>query len=81
MPTAEPGYPARTSAIQRYAERTGFDVERIDWYFALATMKFSVVIPQIFIRYRRGQTRDERFARYDERVREGIEKACRIAGL
>ena len=81
MPTAEPGYPARATAIQRYAERTGFDVERIDWYFALATMKFSVVIQQIFIRYRRGQTRDERFARYDERVREGIEKACRIAGL
>ena len=81
MPTAEPGYPARAAAIQRYAERTGFDVAGIDWYFALATMKFSVVIQQIFIRYRRGQTRDERFARYDSRAREGIEKACRIAGL
>ena len=81
MPTAEPGYPARASAIQRYAERTGFDVEGIDWYFALATMKFAVVIQQIFIRWRRGQTRDERFARYDQRAREGVEKACRIAGL
>ena len=81
MPTAEPGFPTRRDAVQRYAERTGLDVEHIDWYFALATMKFSVVIQQIFIRYRRGQTRDPRFAGYDERAREGIAKACRIAGL
>ena len=81
MPTAEPGFPARTEAIQRYALRTGFDVEGIDWYFALAAMKFAVVIQQIFIRYRRGQTRDERFAHFDERARAGIAKACRIAGL
>ena len=81
MPTAEPGFPRRADAIQRYAERTGFDVESIDWYFALATMKFAVVIQQIFVRYMRGQTRDERFARYDERAREGIAKACRVAGL
>ena len=81
MPTAEEGFPRRADAVQRYADRTGFDVDDIDWYFALATMKFSVVIQQIFVRYLRGQTRDERFARYDERAREGIEKACRIAGL
>ena len=81
MPTAEPGFPRRADAIQRYAERTGFDVESIDWYFALATMKFAVVIQQIFVRFRRGQTGDERFARYDERAREGIAKACRVAGL
>ena len=81
MPTAEPGFPRRADAVQRYAERTGFDVEGIAWYFALATMKFAVGIQQIFVRWRRGQTRDERFARYDERAREGIAKACRIAGL
>ena len=81
MPTAEAGFPQRADAIQRYAQRTGFDVEHIDWYFALATMKFAVVIQQIFIRWRRGQTRDKRFAHYDERAREGIEKACRVAGL
>ena len=78
MPTAEPGYPARANAIQRYAERSGFDVESIDWYFALASMKFSVVLQQIFIRYRRGQTRDERALRRARR--EGIE-ACWIAGI
>ena len=81
MPTAEAGFPRRADAVERYARRTGFEVDHIDWYFALATMKFAVVIQQIFIRWRRGQTRDERFARYDERAREGVEKACRIAGI
>ena len=81
MPTAEAGFPARAEVVHRYALRTGFDVEDIDWYFALSTMKFAVIIQQIFIRYRRGQTRDERFARFDERVRNAIDKACRIAGI
>ena len=81
MPTAQAGFPKRADAIERYARRTGFEVGEVDWYFALATMKFAVVIQQIYIRWRRGQTRDERFARYDERARQGIEKACRIAGL
>ncbi len=81
MPSAQAGFPRRADAIERYARRTGFDVGDIDWYFALATMKFAVVLQQIFIRWRRGQTRDERFAHYDERAREGIRKACRIAGL
>ena len=81
MPTAEAGFPARAEAVHRYASRTGFDVEDIDWYFALSTMKFAVIIQQIFIRYRRGQTRDERFARFDERARNAVDKACRIAGI
>ena len=81
MPTAQAGFPRRADAIERYARRTGFEVGEVDWYFALATMKFAVVIQQIYLRWRRGQTRDERFARYDERAREGIGKACRIARL
>ena len=81
MPTAEPGFPRRADAVQRYALRSGFDVESIDWYFALTAMKFAVVIQQIFVRFQRGQTRDRRFAHYDERARGGIAKACRIAAL
>ena len=80
MPTAEAGFPARAEVVQRYALRTGFDVESVAWYFTLATMKFAVIIQQIYIRYRRGQTRDERFARFDERARNAVDKACRIAG-
>ncbi|MCP5153159.1 MAG: phosphotransferase family protein [Ectothiorhodospiraceae bacterium] len=80
-PTATPGFPSRAEAIARYADATGIEVGAIDWYHAFAAMKFAVIIQQIFIRYHRGQTRDERFAHYDERARSFVRKGCAIAGL
>ena len=81
MPTTESGYPSRADALQRYAAATGRDLDRIDWYYAFSAMKFAVVMQQIFIRYRRGQTRDKRFADYDRCVAGYIDKGCAIAGL
>ncbi len=81
MPTAEPGFASRREAIERYARLTGFDVGEIDWYYAFAAMKFAVIIQQIYIRYRRGQTQDERFANYDARARSFVDKGCQIARL
>ena len=46
----------------RYAAATGLDVSRADWYRALALFRIAVICQQIFIRYVRGQTSDERFA-------------------
>jgi aminoglycoside phosphotransferase (APT) family kinase protein len=48
--------------IAGYAERTGFDVSGIAWYRALGSFRIAVIIQQIYIRYVRGQTTDERFA-------------------
>ena len=81
MPTAEPGFPSRADVVQRYAQMTGFDVDAVDWYLALSTMKFAVIIQQIFIRYHRGQTEDERFSGFDQRARGAILKACTLAGI
>lgn len=80
MPTAEQGFASRSEVIERYARLTGFDVSEIDWYYAFAAMKFAVIIQQIYIRYRRGQTQDERFANYDVRARSFVDKGCEIAG-
>jgi hypothetical protein len=44
-------------------------------------MKFAVIIQQIYIRYRRGQTKDERFAHYDQRAASFVSKGCRIADI
>jgi aminoglycoside phosphotransferase (APT) family kinase protein len=41
--TAAPGFPSRSEIVQRYADRTGFDVTRIDWYLAFACFKLAVV--------------------------------------
>ena len=46
----------------RYAARTGFDVSGADWYRALALFRIAGICQQIFIRYLRGQTTDQRFA-------------------
>ncbi|MDE0811564.1 MAG: phosphotransferase family protein [Alphaproteobacteria bacterium] len=57
-------YPRRADLIARYGERTGFDVAGMNWYEAFALWKTAVVVQQIYIRYARGQTDDERFATY-----------------
>ena len=67
MPPAVSGaYPRRAELIARYADRTDFDVEGMNWYEAFANWKTGIVVQQIYIRHYRGQTDDERFASYGE---------------
>ncbi len=81
MPFWYPGFPTREQAIARYAERTGFDVGRVRWYYAFATFKLAVIIEQIYVRYLRGQTTDQRFAVFGTRVDALLRKAEILAGL
>jgi aminoglycoside phosphotransferase (APT) family kinase protein len=48
--------------VERYAAATGFDLAGIDWYRALGLFRIAVIVQQIYIRWVRGQTRDDRFA-------------------
>jgi aminoglycoside phosphotransferase (APT) family kinase protein len=48
--------------IRTYEARTGLDCSDISWYRALASFRIAVILQQIYIRFRRGQTQDERFA-------------------
>jgi aminoglycoside phosphotransferase (APT) family kinase protein len=81
LPTWVPGFPSRDETIARYHQRTGRSVDAIGWYQAFSAMKFAGIVQQIFIRFHRGQTRDRRFARYDQRARVFIDKGARLAGL
>ncbi|MCJ7726174.1 MAG: phosphotransferase family protein [Acidimicrobiia bacterium] len=47
---------------ERYAARTGFDISGLAFYEALALFRIAVIVQQIYIRWRRGQTSDDRFA-------------------
>jgi aminoglycoside phosphotransferase (APT) family kinase protein len=58
----------RAEIIERYAARSGRDVSNIGYYHTFAVFKLAVVIQQIFYRYHVGQTHDERFASFDQRV-------------
>lgn len=48
--------------IAQYADRTGLDCSDISWYRALASFRIAIILQQIYIRFKRGQTQDERFA-------------------
>ncbi len=66
--TALPGFFTREQIVQRYAEKTGRDISKIAFYEAFALYKTAVVVQQIYIRWKRGQTKDERFASFGPRV-------------
>lgn len=61
-PTAEPGSLTRRELVARYAELTGRDVSGMLFYYVLGLFKIAVIVQQIYARYLRGHTRDERFA-------------------
>jgi aminoglycoside phosphotransferase (APT) family kinase protein len=76
MPTTVPGFTNRAEAVERYRERTSFAVDTIGWYLVFGTWKLAVVLQQIFIRWHRGQTHDERFAGMGEGARRLFELAA-----
>jgi aminoglycoside phosphotransferase (APT) family kinase protein len=80
MPTWRDGFPSRQEAIARYAARTGSDVGDILWYQVFAAFKLAVIIQQIYIRFVRGQTQDQRFASYAARVIGLAKKAQALIG-
>ncbi len=69
MPTFAEGFMTRSDAIDRYAERSGTDPSSIDYYLVFGSFKMAVILQQIYIRYVRGQTQDDRFAAMGEGAR------------
>lgn len=63
-----PGFPSRDEIAERYATRRDVPLRALAWYEAFALWKTAVVVQQIWIRWKRRQTHDERFAHMDERV-------------
>ena len=66
--TTEAGWLRREELTARYAAQTGRDVSSIAFYEVFALFKVAVVLQQIYFRYVKGQTRDERFKDFDRRV-------------
>ncbi len=62
MPVGDNEFLTRAELVQRYAEKSGRDVSEISFYHALGVFRLTVIAQQIYIRYVRGQTKDERFA-------------------
>jgi aminoglycoside phosphotransferase (APT) family kinase protein len=64
MPAGVTGFLEREQLIDRYQRRSGRDVSDIGFYQILGLYRVAVIIAQIYIRFVRGQTQDQRFAKY-----------------
>src|SRR5215210_2291460 len=67
--TATPGFMTRKELIDRYAKGSGRDLSEMHWYVVFGYFKLAGILQQIFARWKNGQTTDERFATFGERVR------------
>jgi aminoglycoside phosphotransferase (APT) family kinase protein len=66
--TSRPGWFTRDDLVGRYAKSTGRDVTHIGYYEVLGVFKLAVIVQQIYCRYHRGQTNDDRFQDFGARA-------------
>ena len=78
-PTAAPGMWTRAELIRAYAERSGIEIGNVGFYHAYGLFKLAVVLQQIYARYARGFTRDERFSRMNRTVEILFRNAAAVA--
>jgi aminoglycoside phosphotransferase (APT) family kinase protein len=71
-PTAAGGFPTRAAFVDRYAERTGFDVSLIEYYRAFSYWRSAAIAEGVKRRYLEGVMVDPDFPadQYDRRVAE-----------
>jgi aminoglycoside phosphotransferase (APT) family kinase protein len=67
--TVTPGFMTRKELIDRYAKECNRDLSEMHWYVVFGYFKLAGILQQIYARYKYGQTTDERFATFGDRVR------------
>jgi aminoglycoside phosphotransferase (APT) family kinase protein len=67
-PTIIPGTLTRGQLAQRYAIATGRGIHDMVFYLTFARFKVAVIVQQIYYRYARGLTHDERFATMPHKI-------------
>jgi aminoglycoside phosphotransferase (APT) family kinase protein len=77
--TSQPGWYTREQLVKRYAEKTGRDTRAVGYHEVLGVFKLAVIIQQIYVRYHRGQTHDERFRGFGGRAQALVELAAKLA--
>ena len=79
MPHDGVGFPTREELVERYARLSGRDLSGIGFYHVLGLYRLAVILAQIYIRWVRGQTADERFAGLGELVKLVAARAADLA--
>jgi len=79
-PTETPGSFTRRELAEEYAARSGRDLGDIVFYYCFGLFKTAVVLQQIYYRYAKGLTKDERFASMIDGVRALARQAAAFMG-
>jgi aminoglycoside phosphotransferase (APT) family kinase protein len=69
------GLPTRAEVVERYVATSGRPVADIDWYEAYGCWKTIVILQQLYARYLRGETTDERMGTRGEQVKGLLRRA------
>ena len=73
--TPLPGFFTRAEFMELYATKSGRNLSSMHFYLTFAYFKLGVILQQIYIRWKRGQTQDARFAIFGARIRVLVERA------
>ena len=69
LPTHLPGSLTRSEVLARYERATGLPLTEMRFFHAFGLFRLAVIAQQIYLRFVRGQTRDQRFAVLGQMVR------------
>ncbi len=73
------GFYSREEFIARYGAKSGRDISHMNFYLTFAYFKLAVIVQQIYYRYKMGQTKDSRFAHFDQYVKSLVTHALSTA--
>ncbi|MEM6879242.1 MAG: phosphotransferase family protein, partial [Bacteroidota bacterium] len=63
------GNPSRSDIVERYAQKSGRPVNHLIFYYAYGLFKVAVIVQQIYYRYQKGLTTNEKFAHLNQVTR------------
>jgi aminoglycoside phosphotransferase (APT) family kinase protein len=78
MVTDREGWPTRNEVIERYAARSGRNLDSLPYFEVFAFFKIAILIQQLYYRYVRGQIPDRRYAALGDRVGYLVKSAGRL---
>ncbi len=58
--TSRPGFITRREFVERYAAQSGQDLSNVLFYYVYGLCQLGVIVQQIYSRFKRGFTKDER---------------------
>ena len=74
-------FPDKNFVKEQYQKLTGYDLTHIAWYEALAYLKATVIMQQLYARYLKGHSKDKRMAQMGEAAKVFSQMAARILGV